>query len=88
MDNISVDPVTGDLWVGCHPNGMKIFFYDAENLPASEVLQIQNILTEEPRVTVVYAENGTVLQGSTVASVYKGQLLIGTVFHKALYCKL
>ncbi|XP_017530306.3 serum paraoxonase/arylesterase 1 [Manis javanica] len=88
VDNISVDPVTGDLWVGCHPNGMKIFFYDPENLPASEVLQIQNILTEEPRVTVVYAENGTVLQGSTVASVYKGQLLIGTVFHKALYCKL
>ncbi|KAI5141422.1 Serum Paraoxonase/Arylesterase 1 [Manis pentadactyla] len=88
VDNISMDPVTGDLWVGCHPNGMKIFFYDPENLPASEVLQIQNILTEEPRVTVVYAENGTVLQGSTVASVYKGQLLIGTVFHKALYCKL
>lgn len=52
------------------------------------MIQIQNILTEEPKVTVVYAENGTVLQGSTVASVYKGKLLIGTVFHKALYCKL
>lgn len=37
VDNISVDPVTGDLWVGCHPNGMKIFFYDPENPPASEV---------------------------------------------------
>ncbi|XP_004676756.1 PREDICTED: serum paraoxonase/arylesterase 1 [Condylura cristata] len=88
VDNISVDPVTGDLWVGCHPNGIKIFFYDAEKPPASEVLQIQNILTDEPKVTLVYAENGTVLQGSTVASVYKGKLLIGTVFHKALYCKL
>jgi arylesterase/paraoxonase len=87
VDNISVDPVTGDLWVGCHPNGWKIFFYDPENLPGSEVLRIQNILTEEPKVTVVYAENGTVLQGSTVASVYKGKLLIGTVFHKALYCE-
>nr|AMD38355.1 paraoxonase 1 variant E [synthetic construct] len=88
VDNISVDPETGDLWVGCHPNGMKIFFYDSENPPASEVLRIQNILTEEPKVTQVYAENGTVLQGSTVASVYKGKLLIGTVFHKALYCEL
>ncbi|XP_003896354.1 serum paraoxonase/arylesterase 1 [Papio anubis] len=88
VDNISVDPETGDLWVGCHPNGMKVFFYDSENPPASEVLQIQNILTEEPKVTQVYAENGTVLQGSTVASVYKGKLLIGTVFHKALYCEL
>ncbi|XP_010970850.1 serum paraoxonase/arylesterase 1 [Camelus dromedarius] len=88
VDNISVDPVTGDLWIGCHPNGMKIFFYDPENPPGSEVLRIQNILTEEPKVTVVYAENGTVLQGSSVASVYKGKLLTGTVFHKALYCKL
>ncbi|XP_012385377.1 serum paraoxonase/arylesterase 1 [Dasypus novemcinctus] len=88
VDNISVDPVTGDLWVGCHPNGMRIFFYDSENPPASEVLRIQNILTEEPKVSLVYADNGTVLQGSTVASVYKGKLLIGTVFHKALYCEL
>ncbi|KAM8770441.1 serum paraoxonase/arylesterase 1-like isoform 2-T2 [Rhynchonycteris naso] len=87
VDNISVDPVTGDLWVGCHPNGMRIF-YNSEVPPASEVLQIQNILTEEPKVTVVYADNGTVLQGSSAASVYKGKLLIGTVFHKALYCKL
>ncbi|XP_069318196.1 serum paraoxonase/arylesterase 1 [Eulemur rufifrons] len=88
VDNISVDPVTGDLWVGCHPNGMRIFYYDSENPPASEVLRVQNILTEEPKVTVVYADNGTVLQGSTVASVYKGKLLVGTVFHKALYCEL
>nr|AXE43017.1 long-acting recombinant human paraoxonase 1 [synthetic construct] len=88
VDNISVDPETGDLWVGCHPNGMKLFFYDSENPPASEVLRIQDILTEEPKVTQVYAENGTVLQGSSVASVYKGKLLIGTVFHKALYCEL
>ncbi|ELK12516.1 Serum paraoxonase/arylesterase 1 [Pteropus alecto] len=88
VDNISVDPVTGDLWVACHPNGMKIFHYDAKKPLPSEVLRIENILTEEPKVTLVYAENGTVLQGSTVASQYKGKLLIGTVFHKALYCKL
>uniref|UniRef100_A0A8C2NP75 Paraoxonase n=1 Tax=Capra hircus TaxID=9925 RepID=A0A8C2NP75_CAPHI len=88
VDNISVDPVTGDLWVGCHPNGMKIFSYDPENPPGSEVLQIQNILAEDPKVTVVYAEDGKVLHGSTVASVYKGKMLVGTVFQKALYCEL
>ncbi|XP_036998682.2 serum paraoxonase/arylesterase 1 [Artibeus jamaicensis] len=88
VDNISVDPVTGDLWIGCHPNGKRIFFYDEKHPPASEVLQIQNILTEEPKVTVAYAENGTVLQGSSVASVYKGRLLIGTVYQKALLCEL
>ncbi|XP_066210263.1 serum paraoxonase/arylesterase 1 [Saccopteryx leptura] len=86
VDNIFVDPVTGDLWVGCHPNGMRIF-YNSKEPPASEVLQIQDILTEDPKVTVVYADNGTVLQGSSAASVYKGKLLIGSVSHKALYCK-
>ncbi|KAM4874475.1 serum paraoxonase/arylesterase 1 [Thomomys bottae] len=88
VDNLSVDPVTGDLWVGSQPNGEKLLSYDAENPPGSEVLRIQNILTEEPKVTVVYAENGPILQGNTVASVYKGKLLMGTVFHKALYCEL
>lgn len=52
------------------------------------MLQIQNILAEEPKVTVVYAEDGKVLHGSTVASVYKGKMLVGTVFQKALYCEL
>ncbi|KAM6209154.1 serum paraoxonase/arylesterase 2 isoform 1-T2 [Sarcoramphus papa] len=88
VDNLSVDPHTGDIWIGCHPNGMKLFYNDPENLPASEVLCIQNILSEEPVVTRVYADNGSVLQGSSVASVYEGKLLIGTVFHRALYCEL
>uniref|UniRef100_A0A8C0D058 Paraoxonase n=1 Tax=Balaenoptera musculus TaxID=9771 RepID=A0A8C0D058_BALMU len=72
MDNVSQDPVTGDLWVGRHPNGMKIFFYDPENPTGSEVS----------------LQNESLLRGSMVASVYKGKLLIGTVFHKALYCEL
>lgn len=41
MDNVSEDPVTGDLWVGRHPNGMKIFFCDPENPTGSEV-SLQN----------------------------------------------
>lgn len=53
-----------------------------------QVLRIQNILAEQPTVTRVYAENGSVLQGTSVATVYKRKLLIGTVFHRALYCEL
>ncbi|OXB84745.1 UNVERIFIED_CONTAM: hypothetical protein H355_001222 [Colinus virginianus] len=109
-DNLSVDPDTGDIWTGCHPNGMKLFYDDPDNPPASEVpfgrclrdisvpesavvqtilvLRIQNILDEQPTVTRVYAENGSVLQGTSVATVYNGKLLIGTVFHRALYCEL
>ncbi|XP_014458672.1 serum paraoxonase/arylesterase 2 isoform X1 [Alligator mississippiensis] len=85
IDNLFLDHSTGDIWAGCHPNGMKVFFYDPENPPGSEVLRIQNILSEKPLVSRVYAENGSVLQGSSVAAVHDGKLLIGTVFHKALY---
>uniref|UniRef100_A0A5F8H2N3 Paraoxonase n=1 Tax=Monodelphis domestica TaxID=13616 RepID=A0A5F8H2N3_MONDO len=88
VDNLSVDPATGDVWVGCHPNGMRIFFYDPENPPPSEVLRIQNILSSSPTVTHVYAEEGFVLQGNNVASVYGRKLLIGNMFHRALYCEL
>ncbi|XP_055019711.1 serum paraoxonase/arylesterase 2-like [Boleophthalmus pectinirostris] len=87
-DNLEVDPNTGDVWSGCHPNAWKLFFYDANNTPGSEVIQIQNILSDEPVVKQVYADDGKVLQGSSVATPYGNKLLIGTVFHKALICDL
>ncbi|XP_060013040.1 serum paraoxonase/arylesterase 2 isoform X2 [Lagenorhynchus albirostris] len=88
VDNLSIDPSSGDILVGCHPNGQKLFVYDPNNPPSSEVLRIQNILSEKPTVTTVYANNGSVLQGSSVASVYDRKLLIGTLYHRALYCQL
>ncbi|XP_036395252.1 serum paraoxonase/arylesterase 2-like [Megalops cyprinoides] len=87
-DNIDVDGDTGDLWLGCHPNGGKLMHYNPEDPPGSEVIKIQDIYSEKPVVTQVYADNGSVIQGSTVASVYKGKLLIGSIFHKALCCDL
>ncbi|KGL72537.1 Serum paraoxonase/arylesterase 2, partial [Tinamus guttatus] len=87
-DNLFVDPHTGDIWTGCHPNGMKLIHYNPEDPPASEVLRIQDILSEQPTVTRVYADSGSVLQGSSAAAHYEGRLLVGTVFHRALYCEL
>ncbi|XP_072506839.1 serum paraoxonase/arylesterase 1-like [Notamacropus eugenii] len=43
VDNLSVDPTTGDVWVGCHPNGMKIFFYDPEDPLPSEVSFVKKL---------------------------------------------
>ncbi|XP_068091145.1 serum paraoxonase/arylesterase 2-like [Hyperolius riggenbachi] len=88
VDNVSVDPVTGDVWAGAHPNGLKLLNYNPEDPPGSEVLRIQNIHSDNPVVTTVYANNGSVLQGSTVAVLWENKLLVGTVFHKALYCHL
>ncbi|KAL0985271.1 hypothetical protein UPYG_G00154820 [Umbra pygmaea] len=87
-DNIEVDHVTGDIWLGCHPNGAKIVANDPKNPGGSEVLRIQNVHSENPVVTQVYADDGSVLIGSSVAAPYEGKLLIGTVYQKALVCDL
>ncbi|XP_055445733.1 serum paraoxonase/lactonase 3 [Bubalus kerabau] len=88
VDNLTVDPDTGDILAGCHPNAIKLLMYNTKDPPGSEALRIQNALSEKPMISTIYANNGSVLQGSSVASVYRGKLLIGTVFHKALYCEL
>ncbi|XP_041799070.1 serum paraoxonase/arylesterase 2-like [Chelmon rostratus] len=87
-DNIGVDHRTGDLWLGCHPNGMKLSMYDPKDPPGSEIIQIKNILSEQPLVSQEYADDGHVIMASTIAAPYEGKLLIGTAFHKALCCDL
>ncbi|XP_054548338.1 serum paraoxonase/lactonase 3 isoform X3 [Talpa occidentalis] len=88
VDNLTVDRVTGDILAGCHPNAMKLLSYNPEDPPGSEVLRIQKVLSKHPKINTLYANNGSVLQGSTVASLYQNKLLIGTIFHKTLYCEL
>ncbi|XP_061771946.1 serum paraoxonase/arylesterase 2-like [Nerophis ophidion] len=87
-DNIEVDPKTGDLWIGCLPNAWKVFHFDPKDPPGSEVVRIQNIHSDDPLVTQVYADDGHVIMSSSVATIYGSKLLIGSVFHKALYCEL
>ncbi|KAM8967121.1 serum paraoxonase/arylesterase 2-like [Pelodytes ibericus] len=88
LDNLSVDPNTGDIWTAGHPNGAKLLFYNSEDLPGSEVVRVQNIHSDNPIVTQVYVNNGSVIQASSCASVYEDKLFVGTVFHRALYCDL
>uniref|UniRef100_A0A665VJW1 Paraoxonase n=1 Tax=Echeneis naucrates TaxID=173247 RepID=A0A665VJW1_ECHNA len=87
-DNIEVDQKSGDVWLGCHPNSMKLSQFNPEDPPGSEIIKIKNIHSEQPVVTQEYVDDGHVLMASTVAAPYEGKLLIGTVFHKALYCNL
>ncbi|KAI3360459.1 hypothetical protein L3Q82_002351 [Scortum barcoo] len=87
-DNIEVDHRTGDLWLGCHPNSLKLLAYDPKDPPGSEIIKIKNIHSEQPVVSQEYLDNGRVLMASTVAAPYEGKLLIGTAFHKAMCCDL
>ncbi|KAK1334894.1 hypothetical protein QTO34_004465 [Cnephaeus nilssonii] len=94
VDNLTIDPDTGDILAGCHPNAMKLLIYNPRILQGqnieikNKVLRIQDVLSEKPRISTEYANSGSVLQGSSVAFVHNRRLLIGTVFHKALYCVL
>ncbi|NP_001004542.1 serum paraoxonase/arylesterase 1 [Danio rerio] len=85
-DNIELDRESGDLWIGCHPNGFKFMLGDPNDPPGSEVIKIENIHSEKPLVTQVYSDNGSVIIGSSVAAPYRGKVLIGTVYHKVLLC--
>ncbi|XP_051872177.1 serum paraoxonase/arylesterase 2-like [Pristis pectinata] len=87
-DNVKVDPKTGHLWIGSCFNLWKALLYNPENPPGSEVIRVESILSKDPKVTHVYMNNGSVLQSTSVAMVYEDKLLIGTIFHKALYCEL
>ncbi|XP_015257393.1 PREDICTED: serum paraoxonase/arylesterase 2-like [Cyprinodon variegatus] len=87
-DNIEVDHMTGDVWLGCHPDATKLSNFDLKDPPGSEIIKVKNILSDKPVVTLEYGDNGHELMGSTVAAPYEGKLLIGTAFHKALYCDL
>ncbi|XP_024124149.1 serum paraoxonase/arylesterase 2 [Oryzias melastigma] len=87
-DNIEVDHRTGDIWLGCHPNGLKLLKFDPEDPPGSEVIRIKNIHSERPILSLEYGDDGRQLMASTVAAPYEGKLLLGSVFHKALHCVL
>ncbi|KAL4236468.1 Serum paraoxonase/lactonase 3 [Mactra antiquata] len=89
VDNIEVDPITGDLWIGCHPIAYrvldtvyKVFGY---TLP-SQVLRFKmrdNMVSE---IEEIYADDSTNLAGSTVATYVDGKLVIGTAASKTLVC--
>ncbi|XP_054903721.1 serum paraoxonase/arylesterase 2-like [Poeciliopsis prolifica] len=87
-DNIEVDHMTGDVWLGCHPDATKLSNFDPKDPPGSEIIKIKNIVSDQPMVTLEYGDDGHELMGSTVAAPYEGKLLIGTIFHKALLCAL
>lgn len=42
-DNIEVDPETGDLWLGCHPNAWKLVMFDVKDPPGSEVRRLTKV---------------------------------------------
>jgi arylesterase/paraoxonase len=89
-DNINVDPETGEIWIGAHPQLYKASEYltnPEENISPSQVLKIK-VSDGQSKITEVYSNDGTEISGSTVAARYKDAILVGTVFTNTLYCEL
>ncbi|OQV11759.1 putative Serum paraoxonase/arylesterase 1 [Hypsibius exemplaris] len=90
VDNLNVDPDSGDVWVGTHPIGYKIFLkvaFPVGTLSPSLILRLKMYAGVVQDVSQIYSNNGSALIGSGVASFYKGGILIGTPTHKLLYCE-
>ncbi|CAH1263819.1 PON1 [Branchiostoma lanceolatum] len=89
VDNVFVDPTTGDLWLGAHPQGIhfSIHMGNASHPCGSQVLRIENPAGENPRITEMYSDDGRAgLWGSSVGCYHNKQLLIGTVNHRLMHC--
>jgi len=88
-DNIEIDK-SGDLWIGCHPKLLTFVKYskDAGRLSPSQVLKVSVKQDGRYKVQEVYLNNGQPLSGSSAAAVFKGTLLIGSVFDaRFLVCR-
>ena len=97
MDNINVDPVTGDLWLAGIPKQMELVLHSF-NLSYPCPSQVITVRLGEPstsgtaysniEIREVYMNDGRELASATAAAVHKGRLLVGSLFNNLLYCDL
>lgn len=89
VDNIEVDPNTGDLYIGCHPIAYKIvdsvlnffkFTYPSQVLR----FKMQDNMVSE--IEEIYSDDGTQLKASTAATYVNHKLVIGTVRDETMVC--
>ncbi|MBU2548134.1 MAG: SMP-30/gluconolactonase/LRE family protein [Proteobacteria bacterium] len=81
VDNIMVGE-QGSLIVGCHPKLLTFSLHarDPGKQSPSQVLKIAFNPDRTYRVEEIFLSRGETLSGSSVATIFKGKLLIGSVF--------
>ncbi|XP_070581951.1 serum paraoxonase/arylesterase 1-like [Ptychodera flava] len=93
VDNIEIDPDNGDLWLGCHPQRymLKSHFENVTKRSPSQVLRVKfnrKDSYDQYEIQEVFVDDGALISGSSVASVYKNKLLVGSVIHTTVYCDI
>lgn len=90
VDNIELDE-KGDLWIGCHPQMLKFVAHaaDARKRSPSQVLHLRHRKGGGYDAREVFLNDGKDYSGSTVATVYRDRMLIGSVFEgQILDCRM
>ena len=92
-DNIQVDPDDESLWIAAHPVPLKMLphLQDPTLLAPSQVLNVKVDAEGHPRsdaITEVFADGGELISASAVALRHKDGLLIGSVSHHLVHCRL
>lgn len=80
VDNIEFDN-ENNLWIGCHPNLLKLNAYrrgKAESAP-SEIIKVTYVNKGDFSIEKIYVDDGYEMSGSTVAAVYNNILLVGNI---------
>ncbi|MDT8410405.1 MAG: SMP-30/gluconolactonase/LRE family protein [Wenzhouxiangellaceae bacterium] len=80
VDNIEIDPASGDLWLGGHVK-LLTFTQHAKNADVPAPSQVARVaLAHEPVVETVFVDDGHLISGASVATQRNGRLLVGSVF--------
>ncbi|XP_060077933.1 serum paraoxonase/arylesterase 1-like [Ylistrum balloti] len=90
-DNIEIDLETGDIWAGCHPvhyQLMECIDGRSQSRAPSQILKVKTSEGKFTEAVEVFRDSGSELTGSTVASVYQGKMIVGTLAYQLMVCDL
>jgi len=91
LDNVNCDE-EGRLWIGAQQILIQTLFHLHDPITWIAPSQVLKVSFDADHKTFaieeVYSDDGNLLRASTVATVYKKTLLIGTLYDKAMYCQL
>ena len=86
-DNIEVDSA-GNLWIGSHPKLLAVTALIRDPMAISPA-QVLRVTPETGSVEEIYLSEGKPLSGASVASTYRGRMLIGQIVNDGvLNCSL
>lgn len=81
VDNIEIDPDSGDLWIGGHVKLLTFIRHiDDPSIPAPSQVDRVRVSDDGYEIDTVFLDDGHLISGASVGAWHDGRLLIGSVF--------